>query len=63
MSKSPVPQLLSGEDVMELLGLDPGPAVGQALDALEEEIEAGDVAGVDEARAFLLDWWKSAAGD
>ena len=63
VSKSPVPQLLSGEDVMELLGLEPGPAVGQALDALEEEIEAGDVVGEDEARAFLLDWWKSSAGD
>ena len=43
VSKAPVPQLLSGDDVMALLGVEPGPAVGQALDALEEEVEAGEV--------------------
>ena len=32
---------------MELLGLEPGVAVGQALDALEEEVEAGEVTTVD----------------
>jgi len=58
VSKSPVPQLLSGDDVMEILGLEPGPAVGQALDALEEEVEAGEVTDVDGARAFLQEWWE-----
>jgi len=57
VSKAPVPQLLSGDDVMELLGLEPGPAVGQALDALEEEVEAGEVTDAREARAFLARWW------
>ena len=57
VSKAPAPQLLSGDDVMALLGIEPGPAVGQALDALEEEVEAGEVTDADEARAFLLDWW------
>ncbi len=56
VSKAPVPQLLSGDDVMEVLGIEPGPAVGQALDALEEEVEAGEVRSEDEARAFLLAW-------
>jgi tRNA nucleotidyltransferase/poly(A) polymerase len=55
VAKTPAPQLLSGYDVMELLGLEPGAAVGEALDALEEEVEAGEVRTVDEARAFLLD--------
>ena len=58
VSKAPVPQLLSGEDVMDVLGIEPGPAVGQALDALEEEVEAGDVRSEDEARDFLLAWWE-----
>ncbi|NLE22055.1 MAG: HD domain-containing protein [Actinobacteria bacterium] len=57
VSKIPAPQLLSGDDVMQVLGIEPGPAVGQALDALGEEIEAGEVTDADGARAFLLDWW------
>jgi len=57
VSKAPVPQLLSGHDVMDALGLEPGVAVGQALDALEEEIEAGEIVTAAEARAFLQDWW------
>jgi poly(A) polymerase len=57
VSKAPVPHVLSGHDVMELLGVEPGAAVGQALDALEEEVEAGEIATPDEARAFLRDWW------
>ncbi len=58
VSKAPVPQVLSGDDVMEVLGIEPGPAVGQALDALEEELEAGEVLTEDEARVFLLAWWE-----
>ncbi|MEE4274531.1 MAG: hypothetical protein V2J16_01495, partial [Thermoleophilia bacterium] len=57
VTKAPVPRLLSGDDVIELLGLEPGPAVGQALDALEEEVEAGEVTDVDGARSFLKAWW------
>jgi hypothetical protein len=49
--------MLSGDEVMELLGLQPGIAVGQALDALEEEVEAGEIATAQEARAFLVDRW------
>ena len=58
VSKAPAPHLLSGDDVMELLGIEPGPAVGQALDALEEEIEAGEVTDAEGARAFLAAWWR-----
>jgi len=57
VNKEPVPQLLRGEDVMELLELEPGPDVGRALDALEEEVESGEVTDADGARAFLLAWW------
>ncbi len=54
--KEPVPRLLSGEDVMDLLDLEPGPAVGEALEALDEEVAAGEVTSPDEARAFLSGW-------
>ncbi len=56
VSKSPPEQVLSGEQVMELLGLAPGPAVGEALRALEEEVEAGEIATAEEARSFLREW-------
>jgi len=57
VNKAPVPQMLSGHEVMELLGLEPGVVVGQALDALDEEVEAGEITMAAEARAFLEDWW------
>jgi tRNA nucleotidyltransferase/poly(A) polymerase len=63
VSKAPPAQMLSGDEVMELLDLQPGPAVGEALRLLEEEVEAGEVATPDEARAFLREWWDSGAGD
>ncbi len=58
VSKAPALQLLSGADVMDLLAIEPGPAVGRALDALEEEVEAGEVTDVEGARAFLQKWWR-----
>ena len=58
VGKAPVPQMLSGHEVMELLGLEPGVAVGHALDALEEEVEAGEIATAQDARAFLKEWWR-----
>ena len=57
VGKAPVPRVLSGHEAMELLDLEPGVAVGQALDTLDEEVEAGEITTAEEARAFLLDWW------
>ncbi len=59
VSKTQSPSLLSGDDVMELLDIGPGPAVGQALDALREELEAGEVTDATGAREFLLGWWRA----
>jgi poly(A) polymerase len=63
VSKTPAPRLLRGDEVMALLGLDPGPAVGRALEALEEEVEAGEVTSPAEAREFLLAWWRGRLED
>lgn len=56
--QEPLPQrpLLSGEEVMALLGLREGPEVGRALQALLEAQAEGRVGTKEEARAFLLYW-------
>ncbi|GAA5502430.1 A-adding tRNA nucleotidyltransferase [Deinococcus xinjiangensis] len=53
--QAPAP-LLSGSEIMVLLGLEAGPKVGQAVRALAEAAALGEVADAEEARAFLLDW-------
>ncbi|WP_027460725.1 HDIG domain-containing metalloprotein [Deinococcus murrayi] len=45
--------LLTGEEVMALLQLSPGPAVGEALRAVAEAQALGEVRTPEEARAFL----------
>ena len=57
---APPRRLLRGDEVMALLGLAEGAAVGRALDVLQEEIDCGVVATPDQARAFLLGWWGKA---
>jgi poly(A) polymerase len=51
---APPPPLLTGSDVMALLDLSPGPAVGEALRAVAEAQALGEVQNAEEARAFLL---------
>jgi poly(A) polymerase len=51
-SRIPAP-LLSGREVMEVLGLSPGPAVGDYLALLREEQLSGRLSGRDEAIDFL----------
>jgi poly(A) polymerase len=49
----PVPPLLSGEEVMAVLQLAPGPQVGQHLQAVEEHRADGWLRTADEAREWL----------
>jgi tRNA nucleotidyltransferase/poly(A) polymerase len=51
-------RLLDGVAVMDLLGVEEGAVVGRALDALQEEIDCGEVGTPEQARAFLLGWWE-----
>lgn len=48
--------LLTGTELMALLGIQPGPEVGQALRALNEAAALGDVKNPEEARAFVQNW-------
>ena len=52
LSKDALP--LSGHQVMEVLQIPEGPAVGKALSALEEAVADGIVTDASEARRFLL---------
>lgn len=56
--KEPLPErpLLSGEEVLALLGLRPGPEVGEALRVLLEAQAEGRVRTREEAQALLLYW-------
>ena len=50
---------LNGEEIMEILGITPGPEVGQAYRFLMElRLDEGPI-GPDEAKKRLLDWWAS----
>ena len=50
---------LNGEEIMEILGISPGPEVGQAYRFLMElRLDEGPI-GPDEAKKRLLDWWAS----
>ena len=54
----PAPPLVNGHDLMELLGLSPGPGVGLLLEAVREAQAAGEVATREDALALarrLLD--------
>jgi poly(A) polymerase len=54
---------IDGNRVMELLGIGPGPVVGDALDMLlEARLEEGPL-GVEEAERRLLEWWKAGTPD
>lgn len=49
----PAPPLISGSDVMELLGIPPGPRVGEALRLVAEARALGDLHDAAGARALL----------
>lgn len=50
---------LDGEDIMRILGVRPGPVVGEAYRfLLEARLDAGPL-GPDEAERRLRDWWES----
>jgi len=53
---------LRGDEIMAVLGIPPGPAVGRAYRfLLESRIENGPL-GPDAAREALLAWWTEQAG-
>ena len=56
LDRHPLPKkpLLSGQEIMDILGIKPGEEVGRQLQLLALAQEAGDITTKKEARAFLL---------
>ncbi len=49
------PHLIDGEDVMRVLGVDPGPLIGELLEVVREAQAAGQVATRDDALSLVRD--------
>ena len=49
----PEPPLLSGKDVMEVTGIEPGPAVGRILGRFRDLQDAGKLRDREEALSYL----------
>ncbi len=56
------PRLLTGDDLMAALAIGPGPEVGRLLAALEEAQASGEIAGREEALAFVRRRHRAAQG-
>jgi poly(A) polymerase len=54
-ARTPVPRLITGDDLISELGLRPGPLLGRVLGAVEEAVGAGEVASRDQALALARD--------
>ncbi len=55
--------LLSGNEVMELLNLEPGPQVGRALSLLADAVHGDEVHNRRQARRYLRDAWARRSGE
>lgn len=53
-----IPRLMDGADVMKLLGLKPGPHVGEILEALQEAQGLREVLDREQAEAFVQSWYR-----
>ena len=51
-SLKPLPKLLDGNEVMQILGLSPSPKLGQIMDELHEAQAYGDETTKDDAKSF-----------
>ena len=49
------PKLISGHDLIDLFGMEPGPEVGRILEAVREAQGAGEINSREEALAFARD--------
>lgn len=52
------PTLLDGNQIMELLGIEPGPLVGELKEALAESTASGEVADEAQARRFIEEHYR-----
>ncbi len=53
--EAPPSRLVDGNDLMQALGLDPGPDLGRVLELIAEARAAGEISTKDEALALARD--------
>lgn len=51
--RPPAPPVMTGHDVMRVLGLEPGPRVGEALALVQEAVAVGDVTDLEDAELLV----------
>jgi len=61
LKELPERPLLSGREIVELLGIEPGPLVGQASRALLLAQAEGRVHSIEQAKVFVLWWYEAKA--
>ena len=54
--KTPFKRLIGGEDLKKVLGMDPGPRMGEILKRIEEEQLDGRIQNREEALALAKEW-------
>ena len=52
----PLPKLLDGNEVMQILNISPSPLLGQVMKALHEAQISGDVVSKEDALVFIKNW-------
>ena len=55
-SLKPLPKLLDGNDVIKILNIKPSPKLGEIIDALHEAQISGDIATVEDAINFVINY-------
>lgn len=55
--------ILTGQDVMAILKIDPGPIVGQIIDSMLDGQATGEITNKDQAKAFVKSWRPSDEAD
>ncbi len=61
LKELPERPLLSGREIIALLGIEPGPLVGRASRALLEAQAEGRVRSIEQAKVFVLWWYEAEA--
>jgi putative nucleotidyltransferase with HDIG domain len=54
-------KILSGNDIIKILNIPPGPMVGQIIDTLRETQAAGEVLTYDDAVRYIREWFNNQA--
>ena len=55
-SLAPLPKLIDGREIMELLDIKPSPKLGEIISAVNEAQLNGDVSTHEDAVRFILNW-------